>query len=564
MKRVSLTVKFTVLFVGLVAVLLGVLGFWNASAQKQQAELEMQEKAQILASEMDAVWQFFETNQEQFVKDESGNYTLYCVIAAKSVSTFFTSDTDYNIHYTNITTRRAADAPDSFEREALTVFSNDSNISEYYGMSEDNTGQQVFRYMQPIFMKESCLECHGSLAGELDSFGYVKEGKELNDLAGAVSITMPVGLYLQGVQNNIWRTTLVSGIIVVFGFLVVIFSVSMLVTRPLHKLESVAESIGSGDLDVDVHGIGYQDEIQELAVRFDEMAQRLKQSYTHLENQVQARTSELASANKELGAANSVLEEQQKQLKEINEVLRESNAFKSDSLAAMSHELRTPLTSIIAFTEIREKESKNKGADTSELEAIQEIHENGQLLLNMVDNILEVARSEAGKNTKNIEPVDMCDLVNAVNRRFEFLAQKRSIVFTVHVDSDVPIIMADWDKLRRILENLVANALKYTRFGGTVSVVVNNVPEQGSVLIKVIDNGIGISKDNLSHIFDKYTQIDESSKRRYSGSGLGLAVVEDFVELHEGSIEVSSEVGVGSTFSVRIPYGDNVWCDEDE
>lgn len=250
MKRISLTVKFAVFFVGLVAVLLGIFGLWNASAQQKQAELEMHEKAQILTIEMDAVWQFFETNQEQFVKDENGNYTLYCVIAAKSVSKFFTADTDYAMHYTNLTTRRASDAPDKFETEALNEFANNPKITEYYGMSTNEEGQQVFRYMQPIFMKESCLECHGDPAGELDSFGYAKEGKKVDDLAGAVSVTMPVELYLQGIQENVARTTVVSGLILVLGFIMVTLGVTVLVTRPISKLEKAAESMGEGNLHV--------------------------------------------------------------------------------------------------------------------------------------------------------------------------------------------------------------------------------------------------------------------------------------------------------------------------
>ncbi|MEG2025997.1 MAG: DUF3365 domain-containing protein [Gordonibacter sp.] len=123
MKRVSLRLKFAVLFVVVIAAVLGVSIIWSTFTQQKQAEKEMLEKAQILAQEMDAVWTFFETNQHQFKTDEDGNYELYCVIAAKSVGKFFTSETDYIIHYTNLTTRRASDVPDGFELEALNAFS---------------------------------------------------------------------------------------------------------------------------------------------------------------------------------------------------------------------------------------------------------------------------------------------------------------------------------------------------------------------------------------------------------------------------------------------------------
>ena len=137
MKRVGLRLKFAVLFIMVVTVVLGAAGLWSALSQQKQAEKEMLEKAQVLAQEMDAVWTFFETNQHQFKTDERGNYELYCVVAAKSVSKFFTAETDYTIHYTNVTTRRQSDAPDEFEAAALDAFLADPTLEEYYGIAED-------------------------------------------------------------------------------------------------------------------------------------------------------------------------------------------------------------------------------------------------------------------------------------------------------------------------------------------------------------------------------------------------------------------------------------------
>ena len=136
MKRVGLRLKFAVLFIMVVTVVLGAAGLWSALSQQKQAEKEMLEKAQVLAQEMDAVWTFFETNQHQFKTDERGNYELYCVVAAKSVSKFFTAETDYTIHYTNVTTRRQSDAPDEFEAAALDAFLADPTLEEYYGIAD--------------------------------------------------------------------------------------------------------------------------------------------------------------------------------------------------------------------------------------------------------------------------------------------------------------------------------------------------------------------------------------------------------------------------------------------
>lgn len=555
MKKASLRFKFAVLFVVVIVAALGLASYWSVRSQQEQSEKEMLEKAQVLAQEMDAVWTFFETNQHQFKTDENGNYELYCVIAAKSVSKFFTAETNYLIHYTNVTTRRAADAPDEFEQEALEAFLNDPQLVEYYGITEyGEEGIQSFRYMQPLYMGEGCLECHGDPAGELDSFGYAKEGKQLGDIAGAVSIVMPIDLYMDDIRENTVTSILFYGAVIVVGFAIILFGVTRLVTRPVGKLEEAAESIERGDFDIDMDGIGDRDEMQSLAERIKSMALQLKTSYEGMENQVRERTCELALANEEL-------ERRREQLERANSVLQETNEFKSDFLATMSHELRTPLTSILAFTEIWENMDVSR--DEREQAAVHEVRESGQLLLYMVDNILEMARSEAGKISLDVEPVDLIDLINAVEKPTRFLAEKRSIALKTHVDADVPIIVADWEKLRRIVENLVSNAIKYTRRGGEVSVHVRYDEERTGILIDVADNGIGISEENLPFVFERYTQIDKSSQKRYSGSGLGLAVVQELTELHGGSVLVASEFKKGSVFSVFIPSGDNRWTEDE-
>lgn len=549
MRKVSLSLKIAVLLSAVMVAALCVSGFWSAFSQQEQAQKEMLEKAQILAQEMDAVWTFFETNQHQFKTDENGNYELYCVIAAKAVSKFFTSETDYVIRYTNLTTRRKADAPDAFETEAMRSFI-DQGLLEYYAMDQGEDGAQVFRYARPLFIAEPCLECHGEPAGEFDAFGYEKEGKQIGDVAGAVSIVMPVELYMSGIKASITSDVVVFGAALLVGLLVIYLCVSYLVTRPIGRLEGVAEKVKTGDLDVDVQGIGHNDEISDLAERFGAMATELRGSYDDLEAQVCDRTEALATANAEL-------ERQRVQLERANEALQKSNEFKSEFLATMSHELRTPLTSILAFAEIWEK--ADSGCDEREREAVREIRENGQLLLNMVDNILEVGRSEAGRIQLAIEPVEMVDLINVTEERLAFLAQKRSIAFSTSVDSNVPIIMADWDKVRRIVENLTTNAIKYTEPGGSVRVEVRAAQEQDGILVVVSDTGVGIRAENLPRIFEKYVQVDKASQTCHEGSGLGLAVVKELVELHGGWVAVRSEYGRGSEFTVFIPAGDNRW-----
>ena len=550
MKHTGLGIKFSILIILTMLLMFAAYFFWTSEAERAQAEKEMLEKAQILSLEMDAVWDFFEANQHSFAKDADGNYVLYCVIAAKAVSKFFTNETDYVIHYTNMNTRKPADAPDEFEVQALTSFYEDPSTIEYYRTTTNVQGNQTFRYVRPLYITESCLECHGDPKGELDPYGFPKEGQKIGDIAGAISIEMPLDLYLQGINEKTFQGVAFSVFLIIAGFSIVMIGIFVLVTRPLKAFGSKAEQIEQGDLDVDFKEIGNSDEISELAARFDSMTTNLKSLYAGLESQVDERTIELTKANE-------ILTSQRAQLEETNNLLMESNQFKSDFLAIMSHELRTPLTSIIAFAEMWE--NSHSSVDEGELAAIHQIRSNGHILLNMVNNILEMARADVGKLELNCEPVDLVELTGLTERTLHFLAEQRSIEFTTCVDTGVPIIYADWEKLRRIVENLATNAIKFTQKGGKVHVHIGKTADEEAILISVSDTGIGIQEQNINHIFDKFTQSDKSSMRRYRGSGLGLAVVKELTELHGGSVVINSEYKKGTTVEVRIPVGGENW-----
>lgn len=486
MRKMRLRGKTTIILVVLLMAAVALNVAWIAYTQRMQAEAEMLEKARILTYEMDAVWEFMDMNQDRIDTDSDGSYNfkgLYCAIAGKSIAKILERDTNYIIRYTNLEPRKKASMSDEFEAAAIGQFKC-GETRETYGM-QSYDGMEVFRYVAPIYLEESCLDCHGSPVGELDPTGYPKEGMKTGDLIGVTSIIMPVDLYMSGIQQNITNQIGYFTLVMVVVILIVYLSF----TRMGAQLES----------------------------------------------------------------ANEKLERQSNQLAAVNEKLQAENEYKSDFLAIVSHELRTPLTSIIAFTEIWQNAKVDR--DESEKDAVREIKENGQLLLQMVNNILEMARLEAGRTELVKEPFDMMDLIGLVERSISFLAEQRSIELTTVVHADVPIINADWEKIRRIVENLASNALKFTRKGGQVRIEVSYDEPQDQIVITVSDNGIGIKEEDLPHIFERFTQSDKSSHRRYSGSGLGLAVVKELTEIHGGSVEVESVYKQGSTFTARIPTG---------
>lgn len=489
---------------------------------------------------------------------------MYCVVAAKVVAQRFTNNSGgIIIHYTNFETRKSADAPDEYELEALNAFAADPGLKSYYGLV-DYEGSQAFRYVEPLYMTESCLECHGSPAGEPDPMGYPKEGLAVGDIAGAASIIIPADTYLASARETTMRETLVFLAFLLCSLAIAFYGISRLVTRPLRKIEEASAKLERHDFDVSLAGIGDRDEMEDVARRFDSMAGELKALYENLEAQVGERTAQLVESNE-------ILERQRRELEQMNRMLKKDSKLKSDFLAMVTHEIRTPLTSILAFVDLWERTNAPRNADEEQI--MNEMKHSSQVLLAMVNNMLDLTRLEAGRSEVVRGPVNVADLLHAVRESFSFLAGSKRIAISVSVAENVPVVMSDAEKLRRILENLVSNAVKFTGECGQVALAAAFEPgacggsaRGGTLALSVSDNGRGISPDDLPHVFERFVRgagAEPVGGRSYGSSGLGLALVREYAELLDGSVAVESELGVGSVFTVRLPV-DEASFDDDE
>ncbi len=546
MDKLCLRTRFIIMLAGLMAVFLVSNIIWSSYTQQKQAEREMREKAYVLSQQLEAVWDFMAINQDTINYDADGEYNfkkLHCSLVGKSIGKLFGKKTGYAIRYTNFDPRNKADVPDSFESEALEYFLEKRDQTEFYDIT-NYEGKDVFRYVAPLAVDESCLECHGEPIGELDVLEYPKEGWKIGDLGGVVSIIMPIDLYQENIQANVVQEVAFFFLIIFSFILLIYFSMTKLVTKPLSRLIHSVDQIASGDWDIKLEGLDAVGEVRDLADYFSEMTKQLQTLYNNLENKIELRTKDLAQANE-------ILDKQRMQLEQVNNRLIEDNQYKSDFLAIVSHELRTPLTSIIAFAEVLERNVTVKS--DKERRVVEEIKGNSQVLLSMINSILEMARLEAGKLELVYEQIDLVDVINAVEAVVRPLAEKKNINFFTLVHRDVPVISGDRERLRQIVENLVSNAIKFTENDGEVKVWVIYDTEQKQILIRVQDNGIGIRAEDQPFIFDKFVQTDTSIYRKYSGSGLGLALAKELAELHGGWITVESEQGKGSLFTVGIP-----------
>lgn len=538
------------MFIGaFIVALMAVDALWNVQLQQQQAENEAREKAEVLADEMHAMWDFIDINQNTINRTEDGAFrtkALVCVVTAKSVSTLFTMNTDYKIQYTSPTPRQAANAPDEFEQRAFEAFGADAALEAYYDVGYDAEGRRVFRYAEPLYVTETCLECHGEPVGELDQFGYEKEGMQVGDIGGAVSITEPMDIYADGMRTSVLQQVFMVLLVLVLACVGIYFAVSKLVLHPLDALGRAAKQIGAGDFSyqLEARTVGGPDELTEFADDFDKMARQLERLYTDLESEVRSQTDKLS-------ALNDLLLYQKVELKKALDRLSEETAYKNEFFAIMSHELRTPLTSILAFTDLMADSVPR--ADELVRKQLEEIDKNGRILLEMVDNVLETARIQAGSERLNLELVDLSDVVGMVEASSLSLAAKKRIALATRVAGDVPLILSDWEKVRRILVNLVSNAIKFTPEEGSVSVDVRFDEGARLVVIEVADDGIGIPADKQELIFERFAQENMSTVRRYGGSGLGLSLVKDLAAMLGGAVSLESRVGEGSVFRVVLP-----------
>ena len=238
------------------------------------------------------------------------------------------------------------------------------------------------------------------------------------------------------------------------------------------------------------------------------------------------------------------------ELAQKNDELTHLDQLKSDFMATMSHELRTPLTSIIGYSDMllsgmtgELNEKQNSFVDS--------ILKGGESLLNLINDILDLTKIEAGRLELNPESVDLRAALLGVLPVVKPRAQDKRIRISTFLPTDLPLVLADPAKLNQVLLNLLTNGIKYTHDNGSVSVEARTVGAM--VEIWVNDTGIGIAKEDQGKVFQRFTQIDSSATRSQGGTGLGLAIVKELVELHGGSIRLQSKLGKGSSFIFTMP-----------
>ncbi len=306
------------------------------------------------------------------------------------------------------------------------------------------------------------------------------------------------------------------------------------ITQPIHRLAAAAQTVARGDLkqQIEIVCLSGEDEIGQLSAAFDYMVTQLRNLRKTLEDKVQARTRELTDAYARL---------------------QELDRVKDQFVQNVSHELRTPVGIILAYAELLDNGELGK-LQPQQQDSVSIIARRACLLKKLVDDLTILMEAEEGLSKHEI--IDMAELVAALSADFQIMAHKAMLSLSAEIAPDLPYIKGDPAHLRRACDNLIGNALKFTPAGGAIKVRL--WPDNGNVVVEVADTGIGIPLEQQERVFDRFYQVDGSMSRRYGGVGLGLALVKEIVQDHNGHISLESEPGRGSVFRIALPadHGD--------
>lgn len=427
-------------------------------------------------------------------------------------------------HITSLKLTNPENAPDPFERQALLAFEQE-NLREFISI-ETIDRQAYLRYISPMYVEEACLNCH------------LEQGYKLGDVRGAISVALPLDKTFSEAARN--RRRMFASMLLVVGALsgAMIFMMRHLVLRPIKRLSSSIRQFSQGNYET-VEILPTGDEFEDLSHSFAEMASQLTGHHDDLQNRIREATRDLAEINQKL--------------LDSNRLLSAASDRKSDFVARASHELRTPLTSIkgsMEYVTARLARLSPQEAGNCPQEELRDffqlITKNTDRLIRMVNTMLDIERIEMGMTSSmHYAGFDLAVVIRETVVGLACLAEEKEVWITSLLPENLPLL-ADEDRIRQVLTNLLANAIKFTPDQSTVT--IRAFLEEGFAVVEVQDQGAGIPTAMREKVFDKFYKLGNKE-----GSGLGLTICRSIIAAHGGVIGVADSRESGACLYFWLP-----------
>lgn len=441
-------------------------------------------------------------------------------------------DEDVSIHLVYLQDVGSGDST-FVERARNTIMQAEDN--NFYVESIKRNDQNYFQYARSItHSKLSTIRQEG-----VTNFSSGVADPSLSDPIEAMLIVERKTRFakIQITTSRNW--IIIAGLVgSIFSALIFYLILKRLIFSPVRKLRRVTELVQGGDLTAR-STLETGDEFEELSVAFNEMLNRMEVDQQKLQKM------------------NESLDLKVEELAEVNVGLFESSKLKNEFIANVSHELRTPLNSIIGFAELLESMPTETEEDQAKrLRYLANILTSGRSLLDMINELLDMAKIEAGRMEANLEPTSISDLLEGLSGIMRPQAKTKNVTISLDIEGELPTVQTDPGKLQQILYNFLSNAIKFTPESSTVTIsskVINARSQHPFVQICVQDCGPGIPEDMMDMVFEKFRQVDATYTKEHAGTGLGLAICRELAELLHANLSVQSSSEDGASFFVEIP-----------
>jgi two-component system, NarL family, sensor histidine kinase BarA len=434
-----------------------------------------------------------------------------------------------------------------FEKEVLDYFVHEPRPSaSAMDSSTESREERVdneYHYFQPVRLRNDCINCHQHFGANqvLGAAGLPAPAPPAEGDLMAVAEVIVKDAETQTALNKNRSIFITTALITVFMAMMALYViVRYVIVKPLKHLRNVSNEVSHGNIEARAE-IHTGDEFEELGVAFNKMLRHL------------------VAVQDELRSVNTNLDGKVDELAQANMRLYELNRLKSDFLATMSHELRTPLNSIIGFSDVL---NSIKSLDEKQHRYVQNIQKSGRVLLDMINDILDLAKIESGKMELRLTEFRIEDAIAAQCDMARPLSERKNIDLELEIEPNLPELFQDQGKVQQVLNNLLSNAIKFTPEGGRIVVSAHRETrsDRDMLSLAIADTGVGIAAEDQVAIFEKFRQGKtalaggDAMTREYSGTGLGLSIVKELCKLLGGEVSLASELGKGSTFTVRLPW----------